>query len=233
MSTTIATSPARPGSPATTDLRATARRLVGGGRSISPPTRASRRCRNAWRRPASTASAEQRRAYRELLVTTERLSDGVNGVIFCDETLRQRFADGRSFGEGLTEAGIPARDKGGHRRETAGRSGRRDRHRGSGRARRPGRGVRRARRAVREVAGGDPGGRGRPPVLLGGAGERARAGPLRHDLPGGGPGADRGARGAGRGRARAGPDGGGHRPGPRRGRPRAERRRSRPRPGWC
>ena len=55
-----------------------------------------------------TASEENRRAYRELLVTTPDLAQGISGVILCDETLRQRFADGRPFPQGLAELGLLA-----------------------------------------------------------------------------------------------------------------------------
>jgi fructose-bisphosphate aldolase, class I len=42
-------------------------------------------------------TAENRRVYRELLVTAQGLSAGVSGVILCDETLRQQFSDGQAF----------------------------------------------------------------------------------------------------------------------------------------
>jgi len=47
-----------------------------------------------------------RRAYREILFTTEGLSEYVSGVILYDETLRQRAADGRPFAEVLSTAGV-------------------------------------------------------------------------------------------------------------------------------
>ena len=47
-----------------------------------------------------------RRAYRELLFTTEGLSEYVSGVILYDETIRQRTVDGRPFAEVLSAAGL-------------------------------------------------------------------------------------------------------------------------------
>ena len=47
-----------------------------------------------------------RRAYRELLFTTEGLSEYISGVILYDETIRQRTADGRPFAEVLSAAGL-------------------------------------------------------------------------------------------------------------------------------
>ena len=88
-------------------LRATARRLVGGGRGILAADESVSTMSKRLEEAGVTASAEQRRAYRELLVgRPNACPTAVNGVIFCDETLRQRFSDGRSFAEGLTEAGI-------------------------------------------------------------------------------------------------------------------------------
>ncbi|MEV1291493.1 class I fructose-bisphosphate aldolase [Pseudonocardia sp. NPDC049635] len=87
-------------------LRATARRLVTGGRGVlaadESVTTMSKRLADA----GVPASAEHRRAYRELLVTADGLADGVNGVILCEETLRQRFADGRTFPAGITGLGM-------------------------------------------------------------------------------------------------------------------------------
>ncbi len=53
-----------------------------------------------------TPSAESRRDYRELLSAAPGLSDGVSGIIFCDETLNQTFADGTPFPEAVRALGI-------------------------------------------------------------------------------------------------------------------------------
>lgn len=49
---------------------------------------------------------ENRRAYRELLVTTPGLAEGISGVIVCDETFRQSTSDGRPFPVALADAGL-------------------------------------------------------------------------------------------------------------------------------
>jgi fructose-bisphosphate aldolase class I len=54
------------------------------------------------------ATAENRQRYRELLASTPGLSDGVSGIIFCDETLSQTFSDGTPFAEAVTKLGILA-----------------------------------------------------------------------------------------------------------------------------
>lgn len=51
---------------------------------------------------------ENRRAYREMLVTTPYLAEGVSGVILGDETFRQHLADGQPFPDALTARGLLA-----------------------------------------------------------------------------------------------------------------------------
>jgi len=55
-----------------------------------------------------SASEEARNAYREMLVTTPGLADGVSGVILSEETFNARLSDGRGFPEALTEMGLAA-----------------------------------------------------------------------------------------------------------------------------
>ncbi len=52
------------------------------------------------------ASAETRRDYRALLLTTPGLSQWISGMIVCDETLRQALADGTPFSRAAAERGI-------------------------------------------------------------------------------------------------------------------------------
>jgi len=52
------------------------------------------------------ATEEMRRAYRELIITTEGLNQYINGVILCDETIYQSKKDGIRFTEIIKEAGI-------------------------------------------------------------------------------------------------------------------------------
>jgi fructose-bisphosphate aldolase class I len=51
---------------------------------------------------------ENRRSYRELLVTTPELSESISGAILADETFRQKLSDGRTFPEALAELGVLA-----------------------------------------------------------------------------------------------------------------------------
>jgi fructose-bisphosphate aldolase, class I len=52
------------------------------------------------------ATEENRRAYRELLFTTEGVGKFVSGVILFDETIRQQAADGAPFPEVIARQGV-------------------------------------------------------------------------------------------------------------------------------
>jgi fructose-bisphosphate aldolase class I len=54
------------------------------------------------------ATAENRRVYRELIVTTPGLSESISGIILADETFHQKLGNGRTFPEFLDELGILA-----------------------------------------------------------------------------------------------------------------------------
>ncbi len=49
---------------------------------------------------------ENRRAYRDLLFTTNGIGDAISGVILYDETLRQKSADGTTFVDLLNKNGV-------------------------------------------------------------------------------------------------------------------------------
>jgi fructose-bisphosphate aldolase class I len=51
-------------------------------------------------------TTENRAAYREVIGTAPGLGNYVSGMILFDETIRQRFADGTPFAEGLAREGI-------------------------------------------------------------------------------------------------------------------------------
>jgi fructose-bisphosphate aldolase, class I len=53
-------------------------------------------------------TAGNRRAYRELLVTTPGLASGISGIILRDETFRQRLRDGRLFPAAVADLGMTA-----------------------------------------------------------------------------------------------------------------------------
>lgn len=54
------------------------------------------------------ATAESRRAYREMLVTAPGLAGGISGVALCEETLRQHTSPGETFPAALAGLGMMA-----------------------------------------------------------------------------------------------------------------------------
>ena len=92
---------------ATTDaLHATARELVGDRRGILAADESIATMSVRLEKAGVTPTETGRRDYRELLVTTPDLYEGISGVILCDETLRQRLADGRTFPRALGDLGM-------------------------------------------------------------------------------------------------------------------------------
>ena len=49
---------------------------------------------------------ENRRSYRELLVTTPELSESISGAILADETFHQKLSDGKTFPQALADLGV-------------------------------------------------------------------------------------------------------------------------------
>ncbi|MFN2608269.1 MAG: class I fructose-bisphosphate aldolase [Acidimicrobiales bacterium] len=88
------------------DLREIAQAMVAPGKGIlaadESVATASKRLESVGVEP----SAEVRRDYRDMLLTTEGLSDYISGVILFDETIRQSSADGTPFPSLLDKLGI-------------------------------------------------------------------------------------------------------------------------------
>ncbi|GAA0614962.1 fructose-bisphosphate aldolase class I [Sporichthya brevicatena] len=79
------------------ELATTARRLVRPGHGILAADESIGTMSKRLEAAGVPASEQVRRDYRELLLTTPRLSTWVSGMILCDETLRQSLADGTPF----------------------------------------------------------------------------------------------------------------------------------------
>jgi fructose-bisphosphate aldolase class I len=84
----------------------TARRLVGTGKGLLAMDESTGTCNKRFAALGIAQTEEERRAYRELIVTTPGLGDSISGAILYDETIRQRTKDGTPFVKILTEAGI-------------------------------------------------------------------------------------------------------------------------------
>jgi fructose-bisphosphate aldolase class I len=91
-------------SPAT--LAATAQALVGGGRGLLAMDESVSTCNRRFAAFGIAQTGENRRAYRELLVTAPDLATHVSGAILFDETIRQSDRNGARFVDRLTEVGV-------------------------------------------------------------------------------------------------------------------------------
>ena len=88
------------------DLEATARALVAPGKGILAADESGGTIARRFDAIGVESTEESRRAYRELLFTTEGAADYISGVILYDETIRQRAEDGTPFPELLERQGI-------------------------------------------------------------------------------------------------------------------------------
>lgn len=88
------------------DLQATALELVAPGKGILAADESGPTIEKRFKAVGVASTAETRRAYRELLLTTPGLNAFVSGVILYDETLRQQTSAGESFSTGLARQGI-------------------------------------------------------------------------------------------------------------------------------
>lgn len=91
---------------ASEELRATAKAMLAKGKGVLAMDESSGTCRKRFEKAGITDSVENRRAYRDLLLTAPGLSDYVSGAILYDETIRQSTADGMPFPEFMKKAGI-------------------------------------------------------------------------------------------------------------------------------
>jgi fructose-bisphosphate aldolase class I len=88
------------------DLAATAHALVASGKGILAADESEGTIAKRFAAIDVTSTEESRRAYRELLFTSEQAADSISGVILFDETIRQRAADGTPFPQLLEQQGI-------------------------------------------------------------------------------------------------------------------------------
>ena len=88
------------------DLAETVRALVAPGKGILAADESGGTIERRFAAVGIESTEENRRAYRELLLTTAGAGQWISGVILFDETIRQRAADGTSLPEVLERQGI-------------------------------------------------------------------------------------------------------------------------------
>lgn len=79
---------------------------MGGDKGLLAMDESTPTCNKRFAPLGIPQTPEARRAYRNLLVTTPRLSEGISGAILVDETIRQRTLAGIPFADALVAAGI-------------------------------------------------------------------------------------------------------------------------------
>ncbi len=89
-----------------TDLETTARALVAEGKGILAADESDGTIKKRFDSIGVESSEETRRAYRDMLFTTEGAEEFVSGVILFDETIRQSSTDGTPFPKLLDSKGI-------------------------------------------------------------------------------------------------------------------------------
>jgi fructose-bisphosphate aldolase class I len=88
------------------DIAETVRALVAPGKGILAADESGGTIERRFAAVGIESTEENRRAYRELLLTTAGADQWISGVILFDETIRQRAADGASLPEVLERQGI-------------------------------------------------------------------------------------------------------------------------------
>src|SRR2546430_13356243 len=90
----------------TTSLEEIAQALVAPGKGILAADESSGTIKKRFDSIGVESTEETRRAYRDLLFTTEGAEEFISGVILYDETIRQSSADGTPFPELLAAKGM-------------------------------------------------------------------------------------------------------------------------------
>src|SRR5881398_1755953 len=89
-----------------TELHETAKALVAEGKGILAADESDGTIKKRFDSIGVESTEDNRRAYRELLFTTEGAEEYISGVILFDETIRQSASDGTPFPELLESKGI-------------------------------------------------------------------------------------------------------------------------------
>ncbi|OGG45657.1 fructose-bisphosphate aldolase [Candidatus Kaiserbacteria bacterium RIFCSPHIGHO2_01_FULL_50_13] len=87
-------------------LKKTAKQIVASGKGIIAADESNPTCQKRFDAVGVACTEENRRAYRDMLLTTEGLEHYVSGVILYDETIRQRSSTGERFPDVLTKKGM-------------------------------------------------------------------------------------------------------------------------------
>lgn len=87
-------------------LKKTAKQMVATGKGILAADESSSTCQKRFDSVGVPCTEDNRRAYRETLLTADGLEQYISGVILYDETIRQETDDGEAFAAVLEKKGI-------------------------------------------------------------------------------------------------------------------------------
>jgi fructose-bisphosphate aldolase class I len=88
------------------DLENVAKAMVAANKGILAADESSGTIKKRFDKIGLESTEEARRTYRELLFTTPSMAQSISGVIFYDETLRQKTSNGVPFPEFLAKLGV-------------------------------------------------------------------------------------------------------------------------------
>src|ERR671935_345134 len=88
------------------ELHETASAIVAEGKGILAADESDGTIKKRFDSIGVESTEDNRRAYRELLFTTDGVEDYISGVILFDETIRQSASDGTPFPQLLASKGI-------------------------------------------------------------------------------------------------------------------------------
>jgi fructose-bisphosphate aldolase class I len=88
------------------DLENVAKAMVAANKGILAADESSGTIKKRFDKIGLESTEEARRTYRELLFTTPAMAQSISGVIFYDETLRQKTSNGVPFAEFLSKLGV-------------------------------------------------------------------------------------------------------------------------------
>ena len=87
-------------------LESTARAMVADGKGLLAIDESTGTCNKRFAKWGIPQTAETRRKYRDLIVTTPGLDESISGAILYDETIQQQTNDGTPFARALADLGI-------------------------------------------------------------------------------------------------------------------------------
>ena len=87
-------------------LKKTAKQMVATGKGILAADESSSTCQKRFESVGVPCTEDNRRAYRETLLTADGLEQYISGVILYDETIRQETSEGEAFAAVLEKKGI-------------------------------------------------------------------------------------------------------------------------------